>query len=66
MHNNPTNSKQQPETEWHGELQKFCGPALLPDDANLEPRVRRGRPADTKRDSTAEKDAGNEQNKQSE
>jgi hypothetical protein len=43
MHANPKPPQQQ-ETEWHGELQRFSGPALAPDDPNLEPRVRQGRP----------------------
>jgi len=45
MHADPSYSKKHPETELHGDFQSFCGPALLPDDACLEPRVRRGRPA---------------------
>ena len=43
---NQSNPLHQPETEFHGELQVFSGPALAPDDPNLEPRVRKGRPAD--------------------
>src|SRR5260370_30185044 len=45
MHAYRNNSKKRPETELHGDFQTFSGPALLPDDACLEPRVRRGRPA---------------------
>ena len=40
----------QPETEFIGELRLFEGEALSPDDPSLEPRIRRGRPADCKRD----------------
>jgi hypothetical protein len=60
MNANSSNPKEQPETEWHGELQEFAGPALPPDDPNLEPRVRRGRPADARRVSGTETDAGSE------
>jgi hypothetical protein len=41
---NSCDPKKQKETEWVGELQEFCGPALLPDDKSLEPRERKGRP----------------------
>jgi hypothetical protein len=61
---NSKDPKQPPETEWHGELQEFCGPALAPDDPSLEPRVRRGRPADAPR--ITKKDAGNERSAQPE
>jgi hypothetical protein len=40
----------QPETEFIGELQLFEGEALPPDDPSLEPRIRRGRPAGSKKD----------------
>ena len=40
----------QPDTEFTGELQEFTVQALQPDDPLLEPRVRRGRPADRKSD----------------
>jgi hypothetical protein len=40
----------QPETEFIGSFQEFTSEALAPDDARLEPRVRKGRPADRKRD----------------
>ncbi len=40
----------QPETLFIGELQEFKGTFLSPDDPSLEPRVRRGRPADRKKD----------------
>ncbi len=43
---NSTNPRHQPETEFIGELQVFAGPALRPDDPRLEPRQRKGRPAD--------------------
>jgi hypothetical protein len=36
----------QPETEFIGLFQEFSGEALSPDDASLEPRERKGRPAD--------------------
>jgi hypothetical protein len=36
----------QPETEFIGELQVFSGRVLSPDDPSLEPRERKGRPAD--------------------
>jgi len=39
-----------PETESVGELQEFTLEALAPDDPRLEPRVRKGRPADRKID----------------
>lgn len=40
-----TNPLHQPETEFHGEVLVFSAPALAPDDPSLEPRVRKGRPA---------------------
>jgi len=40
----------QPETESGAELQEFTLEALSPDDLRLEPRERKGRPADRKRD----------------
>ena len=40
----------QPETEFVGELQEFTGTFLPPDDPSLEPRERKGRPADRKKD----------------
>ena len=40
----------QPETESGAELVEFTLEALAPDDPRLEPRIRRGRPADRKRD----------------
>ncbi len=49
MNPNTANPLHQPETEFHGELQEFSGPALAPDDPSLEPRVRQGRPADLKK-----------------
>jgi hypothetical protein len=45
--NKPTH---QPETEFTGELQEFTVEALAPDDPRLEPRIRKGRPADRKTD----------------
>jgi hypothetical protein len=46
MNPQTSNPLHQPETEFQGELQVFAGPAVSPDDPNLEPRVRKGRPAD--------------------
>ena len=40
----------QPETEFIGDLQEFVGTVVSPDDPSLEPRERKGRPADRKRD----------------
>ncbi len=40
----------QPETEFIGEYHEFVVQALAPDDPSLEPRIRKGRPADRKRD----------------
>ena len=40
----------QPETEFIGELQVFIMPVVSPDDPSLEPRERKGRPADQKSD----------------
>ena len=40
----------QAETEFIGELQEFTGTVVAPDDPSLEPRERKGRPADRKRD----------------
>jgi hypothetical protein len=40
----------QPETEFIGELQEFTGTFISPDDPSLEPRERKGRPADRKTD----------------
>ena len=47
----------QPETEFIGELQEFSGTFLSPDDPNLEPRERKGRPADQKNDPRFDKPA---------
>jgi hypothetical protein len=46
----------QPETEFHGILQEFSGPALAPDDPSLEPRERKGRPGDKGTLATAERE----------
>jgi hypothetical protein len=51
---NATNPRHQPETEFTGELQVFSGPALSPDDPRLEPRERKGRPADAETHPTSE------------
>ena len=40
----------QPETEFIGEVQEFSGNFLPADDPGLEPRMRKGRPADRKID----------------
>ena len=66
MHADPNTPAKHPETELHSDLQSFCGPALLPDHPGLEPRVRRGRPEETKPASSKANDAGREQNTQSE
>jgi hypothetical protein len=55
MNPNATNPLHQPETEFQGELQVFSGPALAPDDPNLEPRVRKGRPGDLKKPADTDK-----------
>ena len=46
----------QPDTEFTGDLQVFSGQALSPDDPSLEPRVRKGRPADQKPRDSGEKE----------
>jgi hypothetical protein len=66
MNSNSSNPDQQPETEWHGELQEFSGKAMPPNDASLEPRVRRGRPVEAKRVASRENDADNEVRPQTE
>ena len=48
MKNKP-NPLHQKETEWHGSFQEFTATVVSPDDPSLEPRVRRGRPADARR-----------------
>ena len=55
MNPTATNPLHQPETEFQGDLQVFSGPALAPDDPSLEPRVRKGRPADGKKPNAADK-----------
>ena len=66
MDANSSNPQKQRDTEWHGELQSFFGPALSPDDPSLEPRVRHGRPSEARSAESPEKDAGNEQSNKSE
>ena len=44
---NSVNPHHQSETEFTGEVQIFSGPALSPNDPQLEPRQRKGRPADS-------------------
>ncbi len=44
----------QPETEFTGDLQVFSGLALAPNDPSLEPRERKGRPADQPPGTTGE------------
>ena len=51
----PSNPLHQKETEWQGGVYFFEGPALSPDDPSLEPRVRKGRPADARRGAAAKK-----------
>jgi hypothetical protein len=48
MDPNSNRPPHQPETEFAGEVQEFSGPALSPMDPTLEPRVRKGRPANRK------------------
>ncbi len=48
MNKEHSKPRHQTETKFIGELQEFSGPALSPDDPRLEPRVRRGRPGDSK------------------
>ena len=55
MNSNATNPLHQPETEFHGELQVFRGPALAPDDPSVLQRVRKGRPANLKKLSGTDK-----------
>jgi hypothetical protein len=49
MNQKAINPLHQPETAFHGEVLVFSGLALAPDDPSLEPRVRKGRPADHKK-----------------
>jgi hypothetical protein len=58
MNTNAGDPNKREETEWHGELQQFAGPVVSPTDSSLEPRIRRGRPADMKRVQSGENDAG--------
>ena len=46
MNTDPKRPPNLPETEFNGDLQVFTVDAVLPDDPRLEPRVRKGRPAD--------------------
>ena len=57
MEPNTPNPMHQPETEFIGERYFFSGPALSPDDPSLEPRERKGRPADQKSDPRFDKPA---------
>lgn len=50
MNPNSRKPSHQPETEFLGEVQEFTMQALVPDHPRLEPRIRRGRPADRKSD----------------
>jgi hypothetical protein len=50
MNANSPRPHHQPETEFIGEVQEFSGEFLPPDDPSLEPRIRRGRPTDRKKD----------------
>jgi hypothetical protein len=65
MHADQNGARKHPETELHGDLQSFCGPALLPNDPSLEPRVRRGRPAAIQTAPANAKDPDRERNTQS-
>jgi hypothetical protein len=58
MASNAYDPRKLAETEFAGELQEFCGPALAPNDPQLEPRERRGRPASPFR--VPESEEGNE------
>ncbi|MBM3996703.1 MAG: hypothetical protein FJ303_21495 [Planctomycetes bacterium] len=44
--NNPHHQK---ETEWQGDVYRFEGPALAPDDPRAYRGVRRGRPGEPRR-----------------
>jgi len=55
MNSNALNPLHQCETEFHGEIQEFSGPALAPDDPTLEPRVRKGRPGDDQKPSSSDR-----------
>lgn len=44
MNATPGNVPRQQETEFNGELQQFAGPVFAPDNPQIEPRVRKGRP----------------------
>jgi hypothetical protein len=61
MNTNEKNPLHQPETEFHGELQVFCGPALAPDDPSVQARERKGRPIDRKESAASDKDENHEQ-----
>lgn len=50
MNDHSKKPSHQPETEFTGELQEFTLQALPPDDPRLEPRIRKGRPADPRSD----------------
>lgn len=50
MNADSTKPSHQPETEFTGELQEFTLQAVPADDSRLEPRIRKGRPADRKSD----------------
>ena len=56
----PGNPHHQAETEWSGELQEFSGPTLSPDDPALEPRARRGRPAERQEPTRPQQQADDE------
>src|SRR5262249_47416674 len=58
MKSDSPNPLHRPETEFHGELQEFSGPALSPDDPTLEPRLRKGRPSDQKQSPDSNTDDG--------
>jgi hypothetical protein len=50
MNSDPKKPQHQANTEFAGERYEFESEALLPDDPRLEPRIRKGRPADRKTD----------------
>ena len=66
MNTNKRHPEEQMETELHGDLQEFRGPALSPNDPSIEPRVRRGRPVRRKPGQAPANDPGSEPSKQSE
>ncbi len=50
MNAEPNRPGHQPDTESGADLQEFIGELLAPDDPRADRRLRRGRPAEYKRD----------------